>query len=286
MIAPVLREGFAQAHHRPGLIFLDLVWKLIWLALTLIALFSVTYSFISHIEWQPSNVRVINVWVFAGLLREAWANYGGEFLGGLFAVLCMSGVLWFFLEGRFRRRIVLDALVGAGFSPGSGSNRKFVLEPESGLKPAPTRTSQTLGLFIASNLAKLAILTAVAVLLARIWMRAHDVAIPALVAFGALAFFLTIIDTLIRTDAVDLLGVDLLGITGLIGTLVAFECLIGGALGIAMVIGFLKVSSLNGALIMIGVTTLVLFIFNFLHSYLLVVRFSAVGIMRRNVIEV
>ena len=37
---------------------------------------------------------------------------------------------------------------------------------------------------------------------------------------------------------------------------------------------------------MLAVTTLVLLILNFLHSYLLVVRFSAVGIMRRNVIDV
>jgi len=80
--------------------------------------------------------------------------------------------------------------------------------------------------------------------------------------------------------------VDLFGVTGLIGTLVLFESLIGASLLVVVIAGFLNVANAAGALAMLAVTTLVLLIFNFLHSYLLVVRFSAVGIMRRNVIDV
>jgi len=114
----------------------------------------------------------------------------------------------------------------------------------------------------------------------------RDARIAALVAFLALAFFITIVDTLVRSDAIDLLGADFLGVTGLIGTLVLFESLIGASMMVILVAGFLNVGNAAEALGMLAVTTLVLLIFNFVHSYLLVVRFSAVGIMRRNVIDV
>ena len=113
-----------------------------------------------------------------------------------------------------------------------------------------------------------------------------DARIAALVVFLALAFFVTIIDTLVRSDSIDLLGIDFLGVTGVIGTLVLFESLIGASLVIILVTGFLNVANAAEAFVMLAVTTLVLLILNFLHSYLLVVRFSAVGIMRHNVVEV
>ena len=37
MVAETLREGFARAHRRPGVILLDVIWKLIWFALTVVA---------------------------------------------------------------------------------------------------------------------------------------------------------------------------------------------------------------------------------------------------------
>ena len=107
-----------------------------------------------------------------------------------------------------------------------------------------------------------------------------------MIVFAALAFSLSIVDTLIRSDAVDLLGADLFGVTGMIGTLLLFEALIGASLLVVLVAGFRNVANAREALEMLAVTTLVLLIFNFMHSYLLVVRFSAVGIMRRNVIDV
>jgi hypothetical protein len=110
--------------------------------------------------------------------------------------------------------------------------------------------------------------------------------IAALVAFCSLAFLLAVIDTLVRADAIDLLGADFFGVTGLIGTLVLFEALIGASLLVAVTAGFLNVANARQALEMVVATALVLLVLNFLHSYLLIVRFSAVGIMKRNVIDV
>ena len=277
MVTEILREGFAGAHRRLGLIFLDVIWKLVWFALTAAGVVMVVYRFLSHFEFNPINIQALDALRVANSVRQMWNDYGGELLGGLIAVMGMSVLLYLLLEAKIRTR-----LVSAGFIPRSSSNKKSSVELERELKPAPT----SLLLFLGSNLAKLAILGSAAITLAVMSNGSRDARIAALVAFIALAFFVTIIDTLVRSDAIDLLGVDFLGVTGLIGTLVLFEALIGASLLVILIAGFLNVANPGEALEMFAVTTLVLLIFNFLHSYLLVVRFSAIGIMRRNVIDV
>jgi hypothetical protein len=261
MVADILREGFARAHRRPGLILLDVIWKLIWFALTVAAVVMVVYRFISHLEFNPINIQVLDALRIAGSVRQMWNEYGGEFLGGLVAVLGMSALFYLLLEAKVRRKLVVA---------------------EQGLKPGTT----SFIVFLGSNLARLAILGSSAVTLIVMSNGSPDARIAALVAFIAVAFSVTIIDTLVRTDAIDLLGFDFLGVTGLIGTLVLFESLIGASLLIILIAGFLSVASAAEALGMLAMTTLVLLILNFLHSYLLLVRISAVGIMRRNVIDV
>jgi hypothetical protein len=253
MLAPVLREAFVMAQRRPGFILLDIFWKLAWLAITLAALSFVAYSFLSNLEFQLTNVRVIDAWLIASQLRQFWSEYGAPLLLTVLAVLAGAAVFYLILEAAFRRRLVV-------------ASRAVV--------------------FIGSSFAKTTILVAAGMTCLLFASASAYAGLAAFAGFIALAFLLTILDTLIRSDAVDLLGADLLGVTGVIGTLLLFESMIGAALGITLLTGFLNVSGSAEALTMFGVTTLVLLLFNFLHSYLLVVRFSAVGIMRRNVIDV
>jgi hypothetical protein len=269
MVAEILREGFAGAHRRLGLVFLDVVWKMLWLALTVGGVAIVVYRFVSHFEFRAINIQMLDAIRLANGVREMWSNYGGELMGGLVAVIGMSALFYLLLEAKIRSKLVV-----AGLNPRS--------DPKRGLKPATTSSFVCLG----SNLAKLTILGSAAIALTVMSNGSRDARIAAVVAFLALAFFVTIIDTLVRGDAIELLGADLFGVTGLIGTLVLFESLIGVSLLVIVLAGFLNVATAAGALEMLAVTTLVLLIFNFLHSYLLVVRFSAVGIMRRNVIDV
>jgi hypothetical protein len=257
MVAEILREGFAGAHRRLGLVFLDVIWKIAWFALTVGGVAIVVYRFVSHFEFRPINIQMLDAIRLASSVQQMWSDYAGELFGGLFAVVAMSALIYLLLEAKVRRRFV------GGFGP----RPKFIV-------------------LLGSNLARLAILGSAAVSLIVMSNGSGDARIAALVAFLALAFFLTILDTLVRSDAIDLLGADFLGVTGLIGTLVLFESLIGASLLVFLIAGFLNVANAAEALGMFAVTTLVLLIFNFLHSYLLVVRFSAVGIMRRNVIDV
>jgi hypothetical protein len=95
-----------------------------------------------------------------------------------------------------------------------------------------------------------------------------------------------LIDTLFRSDAVELLGTDLIRVTLLIGILVSFEMLVGASCAVILIAGFLHVTRLVNAIVMLGASGACLVFLSLLHSYLLVVRFSAVDIMRGNVVEV
>jgi hypothetical protein len=269
MVAELLREGFAGAHRRLGLVLLDVIWKIVWFALTVGGVAIVVYRFVSHFEFRPVNIQIVDAMRLASSVQQIWSSYGGELFGGLFVVIGLSALIYLLLEAKIRSKLVV-----AGFRTRS--------DPKRGLKPSTTTSL----LCLCSNLAKLIILGSAAITLTLMSNGSRDARIAALVAFLALAFFLTIIDTLVRTDAIDLLGADFLGVTGLIGTLVLFESFMGASLLVFLIAGFLNVANAAEALGMFAVTTLVLLIFNFLHSYLLVVRFSAVGIMRRNVIDV
>jgi hypothetical protein len=108
----------------------------------------------------------------------------------------------------------------------------------------------------------------------------------ALVTVAALAFLLTVFDTLIRSDAIELLGTDLIRVTGLVGILVLTETMISGSCAVVLGVGILNIAGGREGLVMLGAAALAMVFMTVLHSYLLLVRFSAVDIMRHNVVEV
>ena len=89
-----------------------------------------------------------------------------------------------------------------------------------------------------------------------------------------------------RGDAIELLGTDLFRVTGLLSILIWFEAMIVSACAVSLSEGFLNTASLSSALGMLAATIIVVGLLNVLHSYLLLVRYSAVSIMRQNVIEI
>jgi hypothetical protein len=85
---------------------------------------------------------------------------------------------------------------------------------------------------------------------------------------------------------VELFGTDLFRVAGLIGILLLFETMIAAACAAMLGAGLLNVSGLSSALEMLGAMAIAIGLLNVLHSYLLFVRYSAVNIMRQNVIEI
>src|SRR5262245_33392234 len=109
MVAEILRESFDRAHRRPGLIFLDVFWKLVWCSLTGAGVVIVTFRFVSHFEYTPINIQALDALRLAGSVQQMWSDYGGELAGGLFAVAGMSALFYLFVEAKVRRKLVNPA---------------------------------------------------------------------------------------------------------------------------------------------------------------------------------
>jgi hypothetical protein len=270
MVADILQNAFARSRERVGLIFLDVLWKAVWFICGVAAIVLVAAWFGSELRdlaWDDTGTRAMNALIAAEALREFWNSMKGEIVLFLLLTFSVVAAAWFVLEAFVRSRIISAV---AGFSP------RLSNSGGRGLKPAAT-------CFIA-RVAKTFILTTAALVLVVVWTNGAPLIAAAL--FLLLAFCLTVVETLIRADAVELLGTDLIRVTALIGILMSFEMMVAASFVVMLAAGFLNVARLGEALAMLGITGVVAVVLTLLHSYLLLVRFSAVSIMRQNVVAV
>jgi hypothetical protein len=261
MLGEILRNGFALANRRPGLIVLDLLWKSIWVASTVIAFF-VSASWLTldllSIEWDDRGIGPANGLIALGLLREFWNAHHTEVFLTLGGVLALSVTVWFILEAIFRRRLVAGGLTS---TPRAGFHILLI-----------SNAAKSMTLLVAGFVC--------------IGMAVAGAVVVAVVSFAAFAFLLTLVDTLIRADAVDLFGTDLFRVAGLLGILVSFEGMVAASALAILLAGFAHVTGAIPAAAMLGAAVVAMLFLNVLHSYLLLVRFSAIAIMRRNVVEI
>ncbi len=253
-IDEVLRRGFAEANRRFGLVFLDLVWKAIWLALTIAGLAGVLMwygSKVQNIGWPDSGSPGINGVLAAVLLRQFWDAFKTQIYGAVALVGLTSAAAWLLLEGFFRSRM----------------------------------TGNSMRVFVTTAAAKFMVLASTGVMIG-LTADSRSAAFAGLVAFTGVVFLLTLVENVIRGGAVELLGADLIRVTSVIGILLSFEAMVAASVAAGVIAGFLNVSRMSEALRMSGVAGVAVVFLNFLHSYLLLVRFSAIDIMRRNVIEI
>jgi hypothetical protein len=272
MLAEILRNGFVLAAQRAGLVLLDIVWKIVWSILSTIlfvaALLWAT-SGLRSIAWNDTGAPATNALIAFGLLREFWNEKQGEIVVTIITVLLISAAIWVVLEAFCRRKIVRDVSVQSVTTSSEGI-------PQSATYP--------FGIFLASGVLRNGILLlSISILMLAYFSGASTIAIVTFIAF---LFLLTLLDTLIRADALDLLGTDLFRVAGLLGILMSFEGMVAVSLLLLLTTGFLNVSASLGGLVMLAVTVVAVVFLNLLHSYLLIVRFSAIAIMRRNVVEI
>jgi hypothetical protein len=281
MMARTLSAAFAEANGRFGFIFLDMLWKGIWLAITIGLVFFGLAWFtqpLAEITWESTGVPGLDMLITGALLRQFWNANSGELIKVLLVVIGASALIWIVLEAHFRSRMLRSSFNGFALS-GSHSLRLWAN-------------------FAVATLFKFAVLGAAGVMLAglilfryfstpvaewpQLWLETRGAVVTGLIILSFLAFILVLIETLLRSGAVELLGKDLFGVAGIIGTLIGFESLIAASALIALLAGLLNVSRTAEFLVMLGAAAAVIVFLNFLHSYLLLVRFSAVGIMRRD----
>src|SRR5262249_17284292 len=108
MVEEVLRQGFALAHRRLALIFIDLLWKVLWFGGTVAALTLVVVWFGSQLQsiaWQDTGAPGVNGLIAYNLLREFWNAYRPQVYATVAAVLMLSLTAWLILQALFHARI-------------------------------------------------------------------------------------------------------------------------------------------------------------------------------------
>jgi len=312
MLDDLLRGAFRLAHRRLGVVFLDLVWKAIWFALTATALLLVAawFGLMSRsIAWLDTGNRSADIAVGIAVVREFWEAHRDRVFLAVATVLFASLVIWFVLEAAFRAKICPPPL-GEGGAPLVRRVRVSRLgetcDPRPARQPAGCRADlsqgERFGTFLVASVLKCLFLTNAAFAFGAIcfsryfvspfaewgqmWPDTRGAALIVVLTLAALGFLLTTLETLVRSDAIELLGTDLFRVAGLIGILLLFETMISGSCALMVGVGFLSVSGWRDALLMLGTAAVGMAFMTVLHSYLLVVRFSAVVIMRQNVVEV
>src|SRR5262245_56129156 len=121
LFADILGGGFGLAHRRIGFLLLDILWKIIWLVVSLVGLYIAVLwitSDVLAISWDDTANRTVNAFIAMQLLREFWATHRGEILivSGLLVV--SSAFIWILLEALFRRKLVVPS---PGERPGPGT---------------------------------------------------------------------------------------------------------------------------------------------------------------------
>jgi hypothetical protein len=266
MLEDALRSGFALAHRSVRLILLDLFWKAVWGALTVAGFLAAVVwitSDLRGIQWEDAGLSAVNGLIVSILLREYWQANGAGIIATIVAFLFTSAVLWVLLEAFCRRTIVREIAYRQGRNPAAAG---------------------AFQIFLLSSISKNSIVLASLLVLVAISRAGATVA--GIVTFFAAAFLLSLLDTLIRADAVELLGTDLIRVAGVLGILMFIEGTVAGALLLVLTAGFFNASGPEDVAVLLGTGAAIVAFVAVLHSYLLIVRFSVVAIMRQNVVEV
>ncbi len=280
-VSECLGAGFGLATRRLHLVLLDMCSKLLWLAGTLILFWFSGLWFLSRIlldtrELQAlqSGVLPLALATLARLLVANAANLGWVLLG---AAVVSAGA-W----------VLLEAFVHAGtLSPGG---RSF--------------SSDAFGnfvLFLLSGFVRRAVLASAGVLVAFVgfgpllttpvgeWSQVWpDIRWPVLagsVFITLLAFLLLVLDTVIRSGAVESLGFQLAEVLGIVGAIALFEMSLVASAVVGIWTALARSAGPGDLLGSAIMTVLLVGGLSLIHSYLLLARYSSVAIMRRSATE-
>ncbi len=271
-----VRNGFVLAIRRPHLVILDMIAKLAWFTLTLIVFGLAGIWYASGVQFTNSDVLALQsgvpALVAATLIRSVIAN--GSALVDSFAVAAVSCFLGW---------VLLEAFVRGGLLP--LTNRSFVQDAADHFRRylwvgLIRRTILGLGAVLAVLIALGPLLTRPVAEWGQIWPDVRWAALAGLGILVLLAFGLMTIETLIRSDALEVFGLDLSRVIGIVLVLSLVEAGVVIAALAASALVMQWVGSLGG-LVLVGIVLAGVLSVN--HSYMLLVRYSAVGMLRREV---
>jgi len=186
--------------------------------------------------------------IMLAALRQFWNSYGAYFIMALGLLFLVLVTLWIGLEALFRggwKKLWLYA--------GTGAARTALLLGTAGIfLMLSVRDSSGGTLFIG------------AVVVLGVW------------------FIVGVLETLLRRDAVDLLATNLLPLSAVMGCLRLIEGLVAFVLLGSAAVALHQSQETALALLFAG---FVVMFWMIVHSYLVAARYSAIDIMRRNVVR-
>jgi hypothetical protein len=244
----ILRSSLNPLDQHLRFVFLDILWRCIWLICSLFAAALLGVAVVAQlgsVEWMGPDLGGPSPIMLVTALREFWKAYGATLLAE-FGLLFLSVLaFWVVLEALFR-----------------GGRKEFWV-------------------FLGTSVARISLLgstAAVFVLLALRDETGGTFLIGAIVLLG-LWFLVSVLETAIRKDALTVMAVEfpklLLVFGALIGTEMVLAFVLWGSALAALALA--SPSSAGGmALVILGVVAPFWLV---LHSYLVAVRFSAIDIM-------
>ncbi len=270
-----VREGFVFASRRLHLVVLDMAAKLTWLLLAVAVFGAAGIWFASEVQLTGSDVMALESGVpavaAAGILQSIIANW--PVLVETFAiaaVLCFGG--W----------VLLEAFVRGGLLP--LTDQAVVTDAVHHFQRylwvgLVRRTILGFGLVLTALITLGPLLTIPVGEWEQIWPDVRWAALAGLGVLVSLAFCLMTLETLIRSDAVEVLGLDLSRVVGIVLVLALLETAAVLTVAVASAVVMRIVGSVGGLIVGAVLLTSILSVN---HSYMLLVRYSAIGIMRRD----
>ena len=261
---------------RSHLVILDMVAKLAWLTLA-VAVFSFAgIWFASAVQLTNNDILALRSGVLAviavTLIQAVVMNVSA--LMGIFAAAAMFCIgTWVLLEA-FVRGGVLPLTDQSFMSDASHHFRRYLW---AGLL---RRSILSLGFVLAVLIGLGPLLTMPVGQWAEMWPDVRGAAFEGLGILVCLAFGLMTLETLIRSNVMAVVGLDLGRVLAIILVLSLVEAgVIVAALALSVLI-MQWIESLGGLILTGLLLTVLLSVF---HSYMLLVRYSAVDIVRRDI---
>jgi hypothetical protein len=250
----VLFVALSFSGQRLRFIILDLFWKLLWLGITAIAATLAGTWLLGTIASTPiegPNLDAANPIILFAVLNELWTAYSPLVAGLLVLIVLLAGVTWLILESLFR-----GGWKGFWVYLGSGTARVGVL----------CSTAATLGMFVLQD-------------------RSMELAVLVIVLMSGIWFLVAVAETVVRRDAIQLLAVHLLPLSAVMACLQIAEVLSLIILWGLAATAVLTASGEEAILAAAAIAGFLAVLSVMVHSYLLAARFSAVDIMRRNIVD-
>ena len=258
---------------RPHLVVLDIGAQIIWIAVTVGVFALVGIGFAAQLPLSEDALRALDsgvpLLVAATLLQTVLsrAHVLTTALVVAGVVCCLGWVVW-------------EAFVRAGLLP--PSSRSFLEDARSHFgrylwTGVLRRTVLGLGIMLMILLSAGPLLTAPIGEWDRIWPDVQWAALAGLAIVALSGFCLMTLETLLRSDAIDALGRDLSRVVGIVAalTIVEVACVL-----VATATSLLVVRMTGSVGNSIGVVIFLIGVLAVNHSYMTLVRYAAIGIVR------